>query len=183
MHIHRIIEFGRSRGKSNLLRQGRSPLKTDKVGQGYLSSDLCQPQRLEIPQPLRFSVSLLNYTCKKVFFLIPIQKLSCFDLQLQLSFSHCARQYGTHLFLADELLLGLLRLLDHRIIGSFELEGIFEDLVQLFCNEQGYLQLDQLRALSSLTLNVPRDRASTSSLNNLCQCLTSCIVKKPLPYI
>jgi len=82
MHIHRIIEFGRSRGKSNLLRQGRSPLKTDKVGQGYLSSDLCQPQRLEIPQPLRFSVSLLNYTCKKVFFLIPIQKLSCFDLQL-----------------------------------------------------------------------------------------------------
>jgi len=47
-------------------------------------------------------------------------------------------------------------------MDSFELEGTLRcHLVQLPCNEQGRLQLSQgLRALSGLTLNVPRDGAS-----------------------
>lgn len=80
MHVHTNIQFRRGHEKCNHLLQ-RLSLKTDKVDQGYLSSDLCQPQRLEIPQPIRVSISLLNYTWKEVFFLIPIQKLSCLDLQ------------------------------------------------------------------------------------------------------
>ena len=52
-------------------------------------------------------------------------------------------------------------------------------VIQLPCSKQGHLQLHQvLRALSSLTLNVSRDRASTTSLGNLCHCLTTLIVKK-----
>jgi len=51
-------------------------------------------------------------------------------------------------------------------------------LKQLPCNEQGHLQqIRMLRALSSLTLNVSRDRASTTSLGHLCQCLTTLTVK------
>jgi len=44
----------------------------------------------------------------------------------------------------------------------FEAEGIFKDnLVQLPCNEQGHLHVSQvLRAPSSLTLNVSRNRVS-----------------------
>jgi len=47
----------------------------------------------------------------------------------------------------------------HRIIESFELEGILKGhLAHLSCNEQGRLQLHQvLRARSSLTLSVSRD--------------------------
>jgi len=45
-------------------------------------------------------------------------------------------------------------------------------VIQLPCSKQGHLQLHQvLRALSSLTLNVSRDRASITSLGNVCQCL------------
>ena len=51
-------------------------------------------------------------------------------------------------------------------------------LVQLSCADQGHLQLDQvLRALSSLTLSVSGDRASTTSLGNLFQYLTTLIGK------
>jgi len=69
---------------------------------------------------------------------------------------------------------------DHRI----ELEGTFKGhLAQLPCSEQGHLQLHQvLRAPSRLTLGVSRNGASTP-LSNLCQCLTTLIIKKPLfPY-
>ena len=46
------------------------------------------------------------------------------------------------------------------------------------CNEQGQPQLHQvLRAPSSLTLGVSRDGAPTTSPGNLCQCLTTLIVK------
>jgi len=51
-------------------------------------------------------------------------------------------------------------------------------LVQFLCNKQGHLQLHQvLRAPSSLTLGVSRDGASTTSLGNLCHCLTTRTVK------
>ena len=40
-----------------------------------------------------------------------------------------------------------------------------------------------LRAQSKLTLNVSRDGACTTSLGILCQCFTTLIVKKNLPYI
>ena len=60
-----------------------------------------------------------------------------------------------------------------------EMEGTLKGhLVQLPCSEQGRLQCHQvLRAPSSLTLSVSRDRASTTSLGNLCQCLTALIVR------
>jgi len=69
--------------------------------------------------------------------------------------------------------------MQNRIIQSLELEGTLEDhLLQLPCNEQGHLQLKQvLRALVSLILSVSRDGASTTSLGNLCQCLTMFTVK------
>ena len=69
--------------------------------------------------------------------------------------------------------------MNHRIIGSFELEGTFKDCpVQLPSNEQGHPQLHQvLRALPSLTSGVSRDGASSTSLGNLCHCLTTFIVK------
>ena len=62
---------------------------------------------------------------------------------------------------------------------SFELEGILEGhLVQLPCTERGHLQLHQvLRAPSSLTSVVSRDGASTTTLDNLCQCFTTLISK------
>ena len=63
---------------------------------------------------------------------------------------------------------------------AFELEGVTlkGHLVQLPCNVQGCLQLHQvLRALSSLTLDVFRDGTSTTSLGNLCQCITTLTVK------
>jgi len=53
--------------------------------------------------------------------------------------------------------------------------------LQLPCNEQGHLQLDQvLRALSSLTLSVSRDGAPTTSLGNLCQCFIALTEKKKI---
>lgn len=55
-----------------------------------------------------------------------------------------------------------------RITEETGLERTFTGhLVQLSCNKQGYLQLDQ-DALSRLTLNV---------LDNLCQCLSTPTVK------
>ena len=73
---------------------------------------------------------------------------------------------------------------NHRILKSFELEGILKDhLVQLPCTEQGHLHLQQvLSAPSSLTLNISRDRASTTSLGNLFQCLTTLIAKKTFTF-
>ena len=67
----------------------------------------------------------------------------------------------------------------HRIKDSFELEGTLKGhLVQLPCNEQGYLQLGQVAwNLVQLHLEISRDRASTTALGNLCQCLTTLIVK------
>ena len=52
------------------------------------------------------------------------------------------------------------------IIESIELEGTLKGyLVQFPCSEQGHPEPDQvLRTLSSLTLNVSRDRTSTTSL-------------------
>jgi len=41
-----------------------------------------------------------------------------------------------------------------------------------------YHQIRFLRVPSNLTTNVSRDRASTTSLGNLCQCFTTLIVKK-----
>ena len=60
-----------------------------------------------------------------------------------------------------------------------ELEGIIKDqLIQPPCNDPGHLQLDLvLRALSSLTLNVSKDGAPTTSLGNLFQCLITLTVK------
>jgi len=63
------------------------------------------------------------------------------------------------------------------IIESFQLEGVLKDhLVQLLYNGQGHLQLDQV-AQSPMTLNVSRNRASTTSLGNLFQYLTTLIGK------
>ena len=57
---------------------------------------------------------------------------------------------------------------NHRIVESLELEETFKGhLVQLPYSERGHLQLHQvLRAPSSLTLNVSRDGAPTTSLGN-----------------
>ena len=68
----------------------------------------------------------------------------------------------------------------YRTIELFELEETLKGhLVQIPCSEQGHLQLHQvLRAPSSLTLRVSKDGASTTSLGNLCQCLTTSTVKK-----
>ena len=65
------------------------------------------------------------------------------------------------------------------IIESFELEETFKGhQVQLPCNEEGHLQLHQvLRSMSSPTLRVSRDEAYTTSLCNLCQCLTTVSIK------
>ena len=62
----------------------------------------------------------------------------------------------------------------HAYHWIFELERTFKGhLVQLSCNEQEHLQLNQvLRARSSLTLNVSRERTSTRLLESLFQCLT-----------
>ena len=61
---------------------------------------------------------------------------------------------------------------NHTVTEWFELEGTLRcHLVQLPCHEQGHLQLHQvLRAPSSLTLSVSKDRAFTTSLGQLCQC-------------
>ena len=64
----------------------------------------------------------------------------------------------------------------------FELEGTLKGhVVQVPCNEQGHPQLHQvLRAPSSLTLGICRDRESTTSLGNLCQYLTTLTVNNLL---
>ena len=50
-------------------------------------------------------------------------------------------------------------------------------LMQHPCHEQGHPQLHQvLRASSNLTLSVSGDGASTTSLGNLCQCLTTTLI-------
>ena len=84
----------------------------------------------------------------------------------------CHNAAGGHLFENIYFLF-------QRIITLFELEGTLKGhLVLLTCNEKGHIQIDQvLRALSSLTLDVSRGGASTTSLGNLCQCLTTLTVK------
>ena len=71
------------------------------------------------------------------------------------------------------------------IIESCGMEGTLKGhVVQLPCNEQGHLQLDQaFRAPSSLTFYVSRDGAATASLGNLCQCFPTLIIKILFPYI
>ena len=66
-----------------------------------------------------------------------------------------------------------------RIIELLELKrNVNGHPVQLPCNEQGHLHvIKELRTLSSLTLNVSRDGASTASQDFLFQCLTIFIVK------
>ena len=66
-----------------------------------------------------------------------------------------------------------------RITESFELEGTLRGhTVQPPSNEQGHPQLHQgAQSTSSLTLAVSRDGASTTSLGNLCHCLTTVTVK------
>lgn len=68
---------------------------------------------------------------------------------------------------------------NHKIIRSIQLERALKvHPVQFPYNEQRDLQLEQvLRAPSSLTLTVSRDMAFTTSLGDLCQCLTNLIVK------
>lgn len=67
----------------------------------------------------------------------------------------------------------------HKITESFGLEGTLKaHLDQLPCNEHGQLQLSQIaQSAPSLTLNVTRDGAPTTSLGNLIQCLTTLTVK------
>ena len=71
----------------------------------------------------------------------------------------------------------LVHWLFNRIIEWFELEEIIKGhLFKFPCNEEGHLQLHQVLGVQSrLTLSVSRDRASTTSLGNLCQCLTALI--------
>jgi len=61
----------------------------------------------------------------------------------------------------------------------FGLEGAFKGhLVQLLAVSRAiFNSIRLLRAPSNLTLNVPRDGASTTSLGNLSQCFTALIVK------
>ena len=58
------------------------------------------------------------------------------------------------------------------MIELLKFEGMFKDhLVQLPCNEQEHIELDQgVQSPFSLTLGVCRDGASTTSLGNLFQC-------------
>jgi len=66
----------------------------------------------------------------------------------------------------------------HRIIESFELEEAFKGhQVQHLCNEHGHLQLHRVLRPPRPGLECPRDGAPTTSLGNLCQCLTAHIVK------
>ena len=59
------------------------------------------------------------------------------------------------------------------------MEGTFKGhLDQLSCDEQGHPQLDQVTySLVSLALKVSSGRASTMSLGNVFQCLTTPTVK------
>lgn len=85
----------------------------------------------------------------------------------------------------DSQLENLVRkIYNRKIIELFKLERNFKvHLVQLPCNEQRHQQLRQvLRALYSLTVSVSKDRVSTTSLGNLCQCLTAIAVKKTSLY-
>jgi len=67
----------------------------------------------------------------------------------------------------------------NRIIVSLALEGTSEShLVHFPCNDQGHHSLIRLpKALSRLALNVSRGGASTTSLGNLFQCLTTLTVE------
>ena len=66
-----------------------------------------------------------------------------------------------------------------RVIESFELERILKALpVQLLCDEQGHPQLDQVvQSLEQPDLKSGKDEASTTSLGNLFQCLTTHTIK------
>ena len=61
----------------------------------------------------------------------------------------------------------------------FGLEGTLKNhLVQCLCRGQGHLSpIRLLKALSSLTLNTSKDWTSTTSPDNLFQCLTTLIIK------
>jgi len=67
---------------------------------------------------------------------------------------------------------------DYRITESLELEGAFTGHLIIWSNSptmnrDTYSQSRVLRAQSTLTSSVLGDRAPTSALGNLCQCLTS----------
>ena len=71
----------------------------------------------------------------------------------------------------------------HRIIESFELEEAFKGhQVQHLCNEHGHLQLHRVLRPPRPDLECPRDGAPTTSLGNLCQCLTA-LTAEHFPYI
>ena len=74
---------------------------------------------------------------------------------------------------------------NHRIVERFGLEGTLEIIwFHHPCHRQGHLPLDQTaQTPSNLGLNTCRKGASTASLGNLCQCLTTLIVKNFLHYI
>lgn len=67
----------------------------------------------------------------------------------------------------------------HKIINSFELEGTIKGhLIQLLSvNKDIYSWITLLKAQIRLTLNVTKDGASTTSLDNLYQFLTTFSVK------
>lgn len=89
-------------------------------------------------------------------------------------FSILSMSYITITWYFRELILQ-----NQRVKELFELEGNFKDhLFQLPFTQQGHPQLDRLlRVLSSLALDVSRDRASIVSLGNLFQWLTTLTVK------
>ena len=72
-----------------------------------------------------------------------------------------------------------------RKIQNHRIFWVAMGLLKVPYNEQGHLQLHQgLRAPSSLTSNVIRDGAPpTTSLSNLCQCLTTLIIKNFLKTV
>ena len=68
---------------------------------------------------------------------------------------------------------------NQKLTELFQLKGTFKGhlLQPLAMNRDTYISVRLLKALSSLILNVSKDRASTTSLGNLFQCLTTLIVK------
>ena len=76
------------------------------------------------------------------------------------------------------------RLYTESIIELFELEGTFKGhLVQLLAINRDAHSSIRCSELCPPDLGVCRDGISTTSLGNLCQCITTLPVKKLLPYV